>query len=463
MRIGSQLMRSIGTFFREQLAHTDGNSKFPMLHNWKSHAVSAADVVSVVRSGTNLFLHGACATPAPLIEALCARCDLGDVRLYHLHTAGPAPFAAAGRENEFRSVSLFTGSPVRAAIAEDRADFVPIFLSDIPGLFLSGRVKLDVAFLQLSPPDAHGLCSLGTSCDAAKAAMETAKIVVAEINEQMPRTHGNNVVPFERLHAFVATDRPLVEHHVEPESSVEARIGELVADLIEDGSTLQMGIGGIPDAVLARLHDKHDLGIHTEMFSDRVVDLVEAGAVTNRLKLVGAGRIITSFVNGTRRLFDFVADNPLVAFYPCDWTNDTSVIRKNPKVVAINSAIQIDLTGQVCADSIGHRIFSGIGGQMDFIRGAALSPGGKPIIALPSTAADGTISRLVVELNPGAGVVTTRGHVHWVVTEYGAVNLHGKTLRERGEALIGIAHPDFRAELRRDLARVRQFPAPVAA
>jgi 4-hydroxybutyrate CoA-transferase len=430
---------------------------------WKSRAVSAADAVSVVNSGQRLFVHGACATPAPLLDALCARQDLADVKLYHLHTAGPASFAAPGREKEFRSVSLFTGAPLRQAVAEDRADFVPIFLSDIPGLFLSGAVKLDVAFLQLSPPDSHGLCSLGTSCDAAKAAAETAQIVIAEINEQMPRTHGNNVVPFDSIHAFVATDRPLVEHHLAPETAVEARIGEIVANLVEDGSTLQMGIGGIPDAVLARLHHKRDLGIHTEMFSDRIVDLVESGAVTNRQKVVGAGRIVTSFINGTRRLFDFVHDNPLVAFYPCDWTNDTSVIRKNPKVVAINSAIQIDLTGQVCADSIGHRIFSGIGGQMDFIRGAALSRGGKPIIALPSTASGGKISRLVVELNAGAGVVTTRGHVHWVVTEYGAVNLHGKTLRERGEQLISIAHPDFRAELRRDLAQLRHFPAKPAA
>lgn len=428
--------------------------------NWKARAVSAVDVVSIVRSGTNVFLHGACATPTPLIEALCARPDLLNVRLYHLHTAGPAPFAARGRQQEFRSVSLFTGAPLRQAIAEDRADFVPIFLSDIPGLFLSGEVRLDVAFIQVSPPDVHGLCSLGTSCDAAKAAVETARVVVAEINEQMPRTHGNNVVPFERIHAFIATDRPLIEHRAEPETAVEARIGELVAGLIEDGSTLQMGIGGIPDAVLARLHNKRDLGIHTEMFSDRVVDLVESGAVTNRNKAVGTGRIITSFINGTRRLFDFVHDNPLVAFYPCDWTNDTSVIRKNPKVVAINSAIQIDLTGQVCADSIGHRIFSGIGGQMDFIRGAALSKGGRPIIALPSTAARGAVSRLVVQLNAGAGVVTTRGHVHWVVTEYGVVNLHGKSIRERGEALITIAHPDFRAELRREMAAARHFVPP---
>lgn len=425
---------------------------------WKTRAVAAADAVASVRSGHRLFVHGACATPAPLLDALCARTDLEDVRLYHLHTAGPAPFAAKGREHEFRSVSLFTGGPLRAAVADGRADFVPIFLSDIPGLFLSGAVQLDVALVQLSPPDAHGLCSLGTSCDAAKAAVETAHIVVAEINEQMPRTHGNNVVPLAQVHAFVATNRPLVEHHLEMETAVEARIGELVANLVEDGSTLQMGIGGIPDAVLTRLHGKRDLGIHTEMFSDRVVDLVESGAVTNRYKAVGSGRIITSFVNGTRRLFDFVHDNPQVAFYPCDWTNDTSVIRKNPKVVAINSAIQIDLTGQVCADSIGHRIFSGIGGQMDFIRGAALSRGGKPIIALPSTTAGGRISRLVVQLNAGAGVVTTRGHVHWVVTEYGAVNLHGKSIRERGEALISIAHPDFRAELGRDLAQARSFP-----
>jgi 4-hydroxybutyrate CoA-transferase len=463
MRSGSQRARRVGTFAAGAAGLRWTHQPLTMSFDWKSRAVTAADVVSIVRSGTNIFLHGACATPTALIEALCARSDLEAVRLYHLHTAGAAPFAAPGREGEFRSVSLFTGAPLRTAIAENRADFVPIFLSDIPGLFLSGAVQLEVAFLQVSPPDAHGLCSLGTSCDAAKAAAETARVIVAEINEQMPRTHGNNVLPFDRIHAFVATDRPLIEHAPEPETAVEAQIGELVANLVEDGSTLQMGIGGIPDAVLARLHNKRELGIHTEMFSDRVVDLVESGAVTNRLKAVGTGRIITSFVNGTRRLFDFVHDNPTVAFYPCDWTNDTSVIRKNPKVVAINSAIQIDLTGQVCADSIGHRIFSGIGGQMDFIRGAALSRGGKPIIALPSTAARGKISRLVVQLNAGAGVVTTRGHVHWVVTEYGAVNLHGKTLRERGEALISIAHPDFRAELRRDLAEARHFIQPNAA
>lgn len=425
------------------------------LPDWKSRGVSATDAVALVRGGSNVFIHGACATPTPLIEALCARTDLENVRLYHLHTAGPAPFAEPGRAKEFRSVSLFTGAPLRTAVAEGRADFVPIFLSDIPELFRSGQVPLDVALLQVSPPDRHGMCSLGTSCDSAAAAAAAARIVIAEINAQMPRTHGNNVLPLAKIHAFVATDRPLIEHHAEPETPVEARIGEIVAGLVEDGSTLQMGIGGIPDAVLARLHGKHDLGIHTEMFSDRVVDLVESGAVTNRLKANGTGRIVTSFVNGTRRLFDFVNDNPQVSFYPCDWTNDTAVIRRNPRVVAINSAIQVDLTGQVCADSIGHRVYSGIGGQMDFIRGAALSPGGRPIIALPSTAAKGRVSRLVVQLAPGAGVVTTRGHVHWVVTEYGAVNLHGLSLRERAAALISIAHPDFRAELQRELAALK--------
>src|SRR5581483_9976593 len=272
MRRGSQCVRRVRSFAGSGFRYAPGQPT-PMPSDWKSRAVSATDVMSFVRSGTNVFVHGACATPAPLLDALCARRDLEGVKLYHLHTAGPAPFAARGREREFRSVSLFTGAPLRQAIAENRADFVPIFLSDIPGLFLSGNVPLDVAILQVSPPDAHGLCSLGTSCDAAKAAMETARFVIAEINEQMPRTHGNNVVPCERIHAFIATDRPLPEHFPAPETAVEARIGELVAELVEDGSTLQMGIGGIPDAVLSRLHGKHDLGIHTEMFSDRVVDL----------------------------------------------------------------------------------------------------------------------------------------------------------------------------------------------
>jgi 4-hydroxybutyrate CoA-transferase len=426
--------------------------------SWTNRAVSAEEAVSHIKAGTRLFIHGAAATPTPLIDAMCRRRDLEGITLYHLHTSGPWRFADPENQGRFLSVSLFAGQTVRKAIEEGRADFIPIFLSDIPALFYSGRIQLDAALLQLSPPDRHGFCTLGTSVDAARAAADSARMIIAEINEQMPHTHGNNMVPFDRLEAFVHTDRPLVEAESDQETEIEARIGEIIAGLVEDGATLQVGIGGIPNAVLSRLGDKHDLGVHTEMFSDGVIDLVEAGVITNRLKKVHPGRTTTSFVWGSRRLYDFVDENPTVEFHPCDRSNDAALIRQNPRVVAINSAIEIDLTGQVCADSIGHRIYSGIGGQMDFMHGAALSPGGKPIIAAPSTASGGTISRIVPSLRAGAGVVTTRGHVHWVVTEYGAVNLHGMTLRERGEALISIAHPDFREELRQALVEIRHFP-----
>lgn len=425
--------------------------------NWKNLAVSPEEAIKHLKSGDRIFIHGAAATPTPLLDAMVKRPDLENIKLYHLHTAGPAPFTEPEHRDRFFSISLFTGAPLRKPIEEGRADFMPIFLSDIPDLFQSRSIQLDVAFLQLSPPDRHGMCTLGTSVDTAKAAADTAHIIIAEINEQMPRTHGNTVVPFQKIKAFIHTNRPLHEHKPDPETEVEAKIGEIIAPLVEDGSTLQMGIGGIPDAVLSRLKHKRDLGIHTEMFSDRVVDLYEAGAITNRLKHVHPFRIVTSFIAGTQRLYDFVNDNPCIEFHPCDRTNDTNIIRKNDKVVAINSAIQVDLSGQVCADSIGFKIFSGIGGQMDFIRGAARSKGGKPIIALPSTAAGGKVSRIVMELNQGAGVVTTRGHVHWVATEYGVVNLHGKTLRERAELLISIAHPDFRSELKKRFAQVRHF------
>jgi acyl-CoA hydrolase len=282
-------------------------------------------------------------------------------------------------------------------------------------------------------------------------------VIIAEINDRMPRTHGETVVPLSRVAAFVHTNRPLPQHATAPEAEVSNRIGEIVAGLVEHRATLQVGIGAIPDAVLARLGNKHDLGVHTETFSDGLIPLMEGGVITNRYKHVYPGRTVTSFIAGTQRVFDFVDDNPLVEFLPADRTNDTAAIRRNERVVAINSAIEVDLTGQVCADSIGHRIYSGIGGQMDFIRGAALSRGGKPVIALPSTAAGGSKSRIVPVLKPGAGVVTTRGHVEWVITEYGAVNLHGLALRERAEALISIAHPDFRSELAHDVAEVRHF------
>lgn len=411
-------------------------------------SVSAGEAVKAIESGMRVFIHGAAATPTPLIDALAARTDVEDVTTYHLHLDGRIAIAEPGLESRFHPVSLFTGESLRAAVNEGRAVYTPVFLSDIPRLFTSRRIPLDAAILQLSPPDKHGFCTVGTSADATVAAARTARILIAEINERMPRTHGNTLVPMSALTAFIRTDRPLPEHPPGPSTAAEAAIGDAIAPLVPDGATLQMGIGAIPDAVLARLFDKHDLGVHTEMFSDRVIDLVEAGVITNRRKSVHPGRITTSFCVGSRRLYDFVDDNALVEFYPADHTNDTAVIRRNERVVAVNSAIEVDLTGQVAADSIGYRLYSGIGGQMDFIRGAALSPGGVPIIALPSTAASGSASRIVASIREGAGVVTTRGHVHWIVTEFGAVDLWGKSLRERAELLISIAHPDFRGELR---------------
>ena len=429
----------------------------PSSSSWSSRATSPEDVVAHIKSGDRVFVHGAAATPLALLDAMCARRDLEGVTLYHLHTEGGSAFADPAHHGRFRSVSLFTGPALRAGIAEGRADFMPVFLSEIPDLFLSRHIPLDVALVQLSPPNGHEHATLGTSVDAALAAVVSARTVLAEINDQMPRTLGHSVVPLSRVTAFAHTNRPLPEHALAEASDVEQRIGELVADLVEDGSCLQMGIGAIPDAVLARLGNKHDLGVHTEMFSDGLIPLVLGGVITNAKKRVHAGRIVASFVSGTRKLFDFVDDNQLVEMHPCDRTNDTALIAKNDRVVAINSALEIDLTGQVCADSIGHRIYSGIGGQMDFIRGAARSAGGKPIIAMPSTASGGKVSRIALELKAGAGVVTTRGHVRWVVTEHGAVNLHGKTLRERGEALISVAHPDVRASLRTELDQLRHF------
>lgn len=424
---------------------------------WSSRAVSAAEVAARVPNGARVFVHGAAATPVTIVEALAARSDLEGVRLYHLHTHGIDNVFASEVTSRVRSVSFFVGANAREAVEAGRADFMPVFLSDIPGLFSNGTVPLDVAIVQLSPPDRHGYCSLGTSVDAARAAVDAARTIVAEVNDRMPRTHGNTSVHIDRVSAFVRTSRPLHEAESPVPTEVETRIGELVAALVENGATLQTGIGAIPDAVLARLGNRLELGVHTEMFSDGMIPLIEGGVITNRRKAVHPNRTVTSFVNGSQRLYDFVDDNATIEFHGCDRTNDTALIRKNDKVTAINSALEIDLTGQVVADSIGHRIYSGIGGQMDFLRGAALSRGGKPIIAIPATAARGKVSRIVAELKPGAGVVTTRGHVHWVVTEYGAQNLHGLTLRERGEALISLAHPDVRGELQRAFSAIRHF------
>lgn len=424
---------------------------------WEQRAISARDVVAHLKSRQNVFIHGAAATPTSLLDAMVERTDLEGVELFHLHLSGPCRFTDERYQHAFIPNPLFTDHGMRKPVEEGRAFFVPVFLSDVPALFSSRRIPLDVAMVSLSPPDEHGLCTLGPSIDAAKTATEHARVILAEINEQLPRTHGATGVPFERVTAFVHTDRPLHESPNDHVGAFADQIGEHIANLIEDGSTLQVGIGAIPNAVLSRLGNKHDLGVHTEMFSDQLIPLMKAGVVTNRHKTIHAGRTVTSFVNGTRALFDFVHDNQLVEFHPCDRTNDTALIRKNPRVVAINAALEIDLSGQVCADSIGHSIYSGIGGQMDFIRGAVLSKGGKAIIALPSTASNGQISRIVSTLKPGAGVVTTRGHVHYVATEYGVVDLHGLNLKKRAEALISIAHPDFRAELAREIREIRHF------
>ncbi len=418
---------------------------------------TAEEAVEGIRSGDRVYVQGGCAVPVPIIEALVRRApELRDVSIVHLHTEGPAPYVAPEMANHFRHNALFIGGNTRKAVNEGRADFTPVFLSDVPGLFTSGALPIDVALIQVSPPDAHGYCSLGISVDCAKPAADAAGTVIAEVNRQMPRTHGDSYIHIGDIDLLVETDRPLIEVAPARMTPELDQIGEYVATLVENRSTLQLGIGAVPDAVLRALRDHRDLGIHTEMFSDGLVDLIEQGAVTNEAKSLHQGKTVTAFVMGTRRVYDFVDDNPSVEFYPASYTNDPMVIGQNDRMVAVNSAIQVDLSGQVCADSIGHSFYSGIGGQVDFIRGASRSRGGRPIIALPSTARDGMVSRIVAELAPGAGVVTTRGDVHYVVTEYGIAQLHGKNIRERAEALVSIAHPAFRNDLLK-AARAHHF------
>jgi acyl-CoA hydrolase len=348
----------------------------------------------------------------------------------------------------FRHRALFVGPNARRAVEEDRADYVPVFLSDVPHLFTSGALRLDAVLVNATPPDSHGFCSLGTSVEAIHAAMRAADTVIVQFNRAMPRTLGESFIHVDEIDYGVEVDVPPYEHPIGPIGDVERQIGSYVADLIPDTATLQLGIGAIPAATALFLRDKHDLGIHTEMFTDSVVDLVEAGAVTGYAKERNRGKIVTAFVLGTKRLYDFIDDNPMVEMRPVDFTNDSAIIRSFHRMIAINSAIEVDLTGQVVADSIGPRVYSGVGGQMDFIRGAALAPEGRAIIALPSTAAGGSVSRITPMLKPGAGVVTTRAHVRTVVTEYGVAELFGKSIGERAEALIAIAHPDFRDGLR---------------
>jgi acyl-CoA hydrolase len=412
--------------------------------------VSADEAVSVIASNNRVFIHSVAAAPRLLIEAMVRRApQVRNVEIVHLHTEGSAPYAQPEYDENFRVNAFFVGSNVRKALAEGRADYVPIFLSEVPALFRRDILPLDVALVQVSPPDKHGFCSLGVSVDVSRAAVQKANYVIAQVNPNMPRTHGDALIHKEVFHAMVESEDELHLFENPPANDIELQIGRNVASLIEDGATLQMGIGAIPDATLAALTHHKRLGIHTEMFSNGLIDLVERGVVTGEEKRVHPGKIVAGFVMGNRRLYDFIDDNPLVAMLDIAYVNDTAVIRRNPKVTAINSAIEIDLTGQVCADSIGMMQYSGVGGQMDFIRGASLSEGGKPIIAMPSVTNKG-ISRITPFLKQGAGVVTTRAHMHYVVTEYGVANLYGKNMRQRAYELIRLAHPDHRESLERE-------------
>lgn len=409
---------------------------------------SAEEALSVIKSGDRVFLHGSAATPQYMIRKLAERAgELRNVELVSISTFGEMPCAEAQYADAFYINSLFVSANVREAVNSGRGDYVPIFLSEIPQLFRLGIMPLDVAIVHVSPPDRHGFCSLGVSVDIAREAVKSAKHVIAQVNPQMPRTHGDALIHVRRFNALVEVNEPLPEvDYSQRITETEEKIGRNVAELVEDKATLQMGIGAIPDAVLKSLTNHKGLGIHTEMFSNGIVPLIESGVITNEHKKILRGRIATAFIAGNRQLYDYVDDNPLITMCSTDFANDVSVIKTNNKVTAINSAIEIDLTGQVVSDSIGTYQFSGVGGQMDFIRGAALSKGGKPIIALPSVTHKG-ISRITPFLNPGGGVVTTRAHVHYVVTEYGVAYLYGKNLRQRAKALIDIAHPDHRERL----------------
>lgn len=408
---------------------------------------TADEAVKAINSGDRVFVHGVSATPVPLVTAMTNRhSELKDVEVIHLHTEGPAPYSDPEYKDSFFVNALFVGANVRKAVNEGRGDYVPVFLSEVPNLFRNNILPLDVALVHVSPPDSHGYCSLGVSVDAAVAAVQSARYVIAQVNPNMPRTHGDGLIHVNEIDALVQTNDPLPEQVAPEPNEAELKIGKYCAELIDDGATMQMGIGAIPNAVLKSLTNHKDLGVHTEMFSDGVIELVEKGIINGRKKKIHPGKIVSGFVMGSKRTYDFIDDNPAVAMLDIAYINDTAVIRRNPKVTAINSAVEVDLTGQVCADSIGTYHYSGVGGQMDFIRGASLSPGGKPIIALPSTTNKG-ISRIVPFLKQGAGVVTTRAHVHYVVTEYGVANLYGKNLCQRAKALTGIAHPDHREEL----------------
>jgi 4-hydroxybutyrate CoA-transferase len=412
--------------------------------------VTADEAVSLIKSHDRVFLTGNCSTPKELLEALVRRApELEHVEIAQALTIGPADYVAPEMEGHLRVNTLFISANIRSAVHEGRADFTPVLLSEFPLLFKRGILPIDVALVHLSPPDEHGFCSFGIENGLTKSPSESAKIIIAEINENMPRTLGDSFIHVSRLHSVVPVDYPLMEMKMggEGEDEVVQKIAEYIAELVPDGATMQMGIGAIPDAVLNFLYEKRDLGVHTELFSDGVIDLVEAGVLTSSKKTLHPGKIIAGFILGTQRLYNWVNDNPLIELHPTEYINDPFVIAQNERMVAINSAIEVDLTGQVCADSIGPKLYSGVGGQLDFVYGASRSKGGVPIIALPSTATmrDGSaISRITTLLKHGAGVVTTRNHVRYIITEYGVADLYGKSIRQRATSLINIAHPDFR-------------------
>jgi len=428
--------------------------------NWKeiykSKLTTAQDAIRAIQSNQRVVVGHACAEPQSLVEAMIEQADrLENVEIVHMVSMGESKYCQPGMEKHFRHNALFVGETTRQAVNDGRADYTPCFFSEIPRLFLEGYLPVDVALIQVTKPDAHGYCSFGISVDYTKPAASVARVVIAQVNDQMPRTFGDSFIHVSELDYIVEESRPLLEQPRPNISEVEERIGYYVAQLVEDGSTLQLGIGAIPDAVLIFLKDKKNLGVHTEMFCDGVIELVESGVINNKAKTLHPGKMVATFLMGTKRLYDFVHDNPIIELYPVNYTNNPFVIAQNAKMVSINSALQVDLTGQVCADAIAGRQYSGVGGQVDFVRGASRSPGGKSIIAMPSTAMGGTKSRIVACLDKGSAVTTTRNDIHYVVTEYGIADLRGKSLKQRAEALIRIAAPEFRETLRQQAEKER--------
>jgi 4-hydroxybutyrate CoA-transferase len=418
--------------------------------DYRSRITTADEALSALQSGQRVYIHNGCAEPPELVQALTRRGrDLRNVEVLHLATMGLADYTLPEYEGHFRHNALFIGGNVRKAVQEGRADYTPVFLSEIEALFDSGALPTDVCLLQCTPPDNYGYMSLGPSVDVSLTVAQHARHVIVEINDQMPRALGDAFLHVNQVDRFIETSHPLSEYPKHPVSEVHRAIARHIAPLIPDGATIQTGIGGIPEAVLGLLHDHQDLGIHSEMVPDSVVALMQAGVINNRRKSIHPGKVIAGFVLGSKLLFDFIDNNPSFEFHRTSYANDPFVIAQNDRMVALNSAIEVDLTGQVCADSMGSTPYSGIGGQVDFLRGAARSKGGMPIVTLPATAKEGTVSRIVTRLRPGAGVVTSRGDVHYVITEYGVAYLHGKTLRQRAEALIRIADPRFREGLER--------------